>query len=1212
MGRARQKYRERPTVVADESKQKKIKVELENVEAETYDTANALVLPSKKRATKKLRDKNAAPVKLLSRKKRKQLEKIVDQKKKKARRSELIEALEKVQASPKELALLTQLQSTQTLGRKKYLSEDFTLITKQEVEEEGGRVVSVIKGRKRKKAMEDNGEKEKKHRDPTVVRLGDMSSSEESDEDEENEEREEEEENAEDNQGTENGDASIEEKDEEVEEEENVEEGKKEDEATDKDTGEDPKAIEEGEKPKEGKKAQIVPAKPAVFVMLNRSAEVQANRLKLPILSEEQTIMEAINENPVTVIVGATGSGKTTQVPQFLYEAGYTSNGKMIGVTEPRRVAAIAMSQRVGHEMNLSSDQVSYQIRFEGNSTPETKIKFMTDGVLLKEIQKDPTLKKYSVIIIDEAHERSVFSDILIGILSRIIPRRQAKGKPLKLVIMSATLRVEDFTDNVRLFKQPKPPIMKVDARMFDVAIHYNKRTNEDYVGEAYKKACKIHRQLPDGGILIFLTGQQEVNTVVRKLRSTFPAHSGSNNEIKKSAYQRKKEELKAKKIKRKSDQPQKVVLPKVKLEDFVSAFPDDAEGEVEDFLPELEDRGADDRDDSDLDLEEDDEGEAEGRGDEPEQPMWVVPLYSMLPPEKQQMVFQPPPEGMRMCVVATNVAETSLTIPNIKYVIDTGKVKEKVYDKVTGVSMFHVTWIAQASANQRAGRAGRTAPGHCYRLYSSAVFNDEFQKFTTPEIQRRPIDDLVLVMKSMNLPVINFPFPTPPDQLQVRTGIKRLITLGGLDESELMKKKSAAAAPSRKRRKPDHSNMVVHKDLSYITPLGRAMAAFPLAPRYGKMLALSHQHNLLPYTVAIVAALTVQEVLIETPLDSKANVNETRKRWQTLRLSWASTGNSRSLGDAMVLLRAVGAAEYQGGDREWCEKNGLRHKGIIEIRKLRRQLTNEINVIIPSCNIVLDPHMAPPTDDEARLLRQIMLAGAVDHVARRVDDNELKTPEDRQKWRYAYRTQEMEEPVFLPSSSVTRIDMPKWVVYQDIYETHKMFMRTVTVIEPEWLAIFAPKLCDFSAPLETPEPRYDAERDKIMCHRTATFGPSAWEIPEVEVEYPYSRELFPWVAFYFLTGDICPALKPFKEYLFEPRTLVNPVAIRYREQRDNILRALMSQKVTGYAKLEQLWKIQPKFLQKEYLHWFQDSELHAEVIKIWPPFLKREVNEWE
>ncbi|XP_042856510.1 probable ATP-dependent RNA helicase kurz [Penaeus japonicus] len=1207
MGRARQKYRERPVVVADESKQKKIKVDIGN-EADSYDTANALVLPSEKRATKKLRDKNAAPVKLLSRKKRKLLEKVVDQKKKKAKRSELLEALEKVQASSEELSLLTQLQSTQTLGRKKYLSEDFTLITKQEVEEEGGRVVSVIKGRKRRKALDDNGEREKKHRDPTVVRLGEVSSSEESEEDEEEEEYVEEEDHE-----RENGEAIKEENDEEGKEE-NTEEVEKGEEVTDKDKRAE-KSLEPKEQREEPKemvdKAQVVPAKPAVFVVLDRSPEVQANRLKLPILSEEQIIMEAINENPVTVIVGATGSGKTTQVPQFLYEAGYTSNSKMIGVTEPRRVAAIAMSQRVGHEMNLTSDQVSYQIRFEGNATPDTKIKFMTDGVLLKEIQKDPTLKKYSVIIIDEAHERSVFSDILIGILSRIIPRRQAKGRPLKLVIMSATLRVEDFTDNVRLFKEPKPPVMKVDARMFDVTIHYNKRTNEDYVGEAYKKACKIHRQLPDGGILIFLTGQQEVNTVVRKLRTTFPSHSGSHGETKKSAYQRKKEELKAKKERRKSGQPEKVVLPKVKLEDFVSAFPDDAEGEVEDFMTEIEDRGVVDHEDSDLDLDEEEEDE-EGRRNELEQPMWVVPLYSMLPPEKQQMVFQPPPEGMRLCVVATNVAETSLTIPNIKYVIDCGKVKEKVYDKVTGVSMFHVTWTAQASANQRAGRAGRTAPGHCYRLYSSAVFNDEFQKFATPEIQRRPIDDLVLVMKSMNLPVINFPFPTPPDHLQVRSGMQRLIILGGLDERELTPQEAAAAMPPKRGKRRMQTPKPVNRDLSYITPLGRAMAAFPLAPRYGKMLALSHQHNLLPYTVALVAALTVQEVLIETPLDSKANVNETRKRWQNLRLSWAGTANSRSLGDAMVLLRAVGAAEYQGGDREWCDKNGLRHKGIVEIRKLRRQLTNEINMIIPSCNLVLDPHMSPPTDDEARLLRQIMLAGAVDHVARRVDDNELKNSEDKQKWKYAYRTQDMEEPVFLPSSSVTRVDMPKWVIYQDVYETHKMFMRTVTAIEPEWLATFAPKLCNFSPPLETPEPRYDSERDKILCHRTATFGPSAWEIPEVEVEYPYSRELFPWVAFYFLTGDICPALKPFKEYLFEPRTLVNPVAIRYREQRDKILRALMSQKVTNYAKLEQLWKEQPKFLQKEYLLWFQDTELHGEVVKIWPPLIPKEVNEWE
>ena len=203
-------------------------------------------------------------------------------------------------------------------------------------------------------------------------------------------------------------------------------------------------------------------SKPAVFNLLNRSEEVQKGRLKLPILSEEQIIMESINDNLITVIYGPTGSGKTTQVPQFLYEAGYTKNNQMIAVTEPRRVAAISMSQRVAYEMNLSSKEVSYQIRFEGNVTDQTQIKFMTDGVLLKEMQKDPSLRKYSAIIIDEAHERSVHSDILIGFLTRIVSKRQAKNKPLKLIIMSATLRIEDFTQNERLLRNIEPPVVQV------------------------------------------------------------------------------------------------------------------------------------------------------------------------------------------------------------------------------------------------------------------------------------------------------------------------------------------------------------------------------------------------------------------------------------------------------------------------------------------------------------------------------------------------------------------------------------------------------------------------------------------------------------------------------------------------------------------------------------------------------------------------------
>ncbi|KAG7167518.1 ATP-dependent RNA helicase kurz-like [Homarus americanus] len=1161
MGRSRLKYKSRPTVVTDDSELKKIKVELES--SDKYDASNALVLPSQKRATKKLRDKSTGPVKLLSKKKRKHLEKIVDQKNKKE----------------KDLMKLTQLQETQTLGRKRFKTEDYTALTNNEVEDEEGKVLSSVKGRKRKKPSKEEDKEQKDNNDLNVVRLGELSSSSDESDDEEEEQAKE-------------SDTEV------------IGELNGEQEQT-KDTSPAAEADSSRSEPAETQSSKadaVEPVKqPAVFMNLNRLAEVQAARLKLPILAEEQVIMEAISENLVTVIVGATGSGKTTQIPQFLYETGYTSNGKMIGITEPRRVAAISMSQRVAHEMNLSSREVSYQIRFEGNSTSDTKIKFMTDGVLLKEIQLDPTLKKYSVIVIDEAHERSVFSDILIGILSRIIPRRQAKGKPLKLIIMSATLKVEDFTENVRLFKEPKPPVIKVDARMFDVTIHYNKRTAEDYLGEAYKKACKIHRQLPEGGILIFLTGQQEVNTLVRKLRATFPVHSSSKDEMRKevSGFRKKKLEIKAKRKADKESPVKKIVLPEVKLENFSSALPDDAEGDFAEDVADLEDRGAVDHGDSDLDLDEEEYDIIAGKkrfGEqgEPEQPLWVLPLFSMLPPEKQQMVFRPPPEGTRLCVVATNVAETSLTIPSIKYVVDCGKVKEKVYDKVTGVSMFHVTWTSQASANQRAGRAGRTAPGHCYRLYSSAIFNDEFLKFSRAEIQRRPIDDLVLVMKAMNLPVVNFPFPTPPEYLQICHGIKRLLTLGALEE---LPDPAAGSLPKYKKIKTQKA-----KDLSRITSLGKAMAAFPLAPRYGKMLALSHQHSLLPYTVALVAALTVPEVLIETPLDLKENVNDVRKRWRTLRMSWAGTGNSRRLGDVMVLLRAVGAAEYEGGARDWCENNGLRHKGITEIRKLRRQLTNEINLIIPSCDLILDPHMAPPTDDQARLLRQIVLAGSVDHVARRVDDCELKTPEDKVKWRHAYRTQEMEEPVFMPTSSIGRIDMPQWVVYQDVYETHKMFMRNVTVIEPEWLAVFAPNLCTFSPPLESPEPRYDADRDKIVCHRTAKFGPASWEIPEVEVEYPYGRDLFNWVAYCFLIGHMCSPLKNIVGHLYEPRTLVNPVAIRYREQRESLLRALMSKDITNLAKLKEAWAADPNYLRREYLQWLQNKEVKGEVLKIWPP----------
>lgn len=473
---------------------------------------------------------------------------------------------------------------------------------------------------------------------------------------------------------------------------------------------------------------EVVEKKPSIFVEVHRTEEIQAARLKLPILTEEQQIMELINENSVVIIAGETGSGKTTQIPQFLYEAGYALT-KQIAVTEPRRVAAISMSQRVAHEMNLTEKEVSYLIRFEGNCTDETKIKFMTDGVLLKEVQSDFLLNKYSVVILDEAHERSVYTDILIGMLSRIVPLRNKRNNPLKLIIMSATLRLEDFLENPRLFKIP-PPVFKIDVRQFPVTVHFNKRTNDNYLKEAFNKAVKIHTKLPDGGILIFVTGQQEVKYLVNKLRKAFPLRH--KEKILQSAKSIKT--VVKKKVK---------VIPEINLDDY---------SVCDDFLS-----------DSEGELSETSDSETLIASN---QPLWTLPLYSLLPANKQAAVFEPPPSGCRLCVVSTNVAETSLTLPNIKYVVDTGKTKIKLYDKVTGVNSFVVTWTSKASADQRAGRAGRLGPGHCYRLYSSAVFNNEFPKFNEPEIRQKPVDDLFLQLKCMNIhKVVNFPFPTAPGE---------------------------------------------------------------------------------------------------------------------------------------------------------------------------------------------------------------------------------------------------------------------------------------------------------------------------------------------------------------------------------------------------------------------------------------------------------------
>ena len=962
----------------------------------SHDDTNILVTPSKKNKVKVTHKDPDKKRKKLTKKQRKKLEKIVETKRKKAKRAELLKALSEHAVSDKELA---QMSSTTDLGqlnitRKRTLSENDS----QTDTVEKGIISSIRRGRKKGKKLR----LEKKVHESAPARITEEEEFDSEESSASSDENSDSQGLAEKNQGMEsihsNKDAATE-----------CTDSKK---SELPDSGRVLKAdvnevkVEKSVQSNHATVAKnVAPTKsesePAIFKEVKRDAEIQAARLQLPILAEEQAVMEAIHDNDVVILCGETGSGKTTQVPQFLYEGGYTTRG-LIGVTEPRRVAAGTMSRRVALELNMNTALVSYQIRYEGNVTDKTIMKFMTDGVLLKEIEKDFFLSKYSVIVIDEAHERSVFTDILMGLLSRIVPMRKSQGKQLKLVIMSATLRVEDFTGNARLFPSP-PPVVTVESRQFPVTVHFNKRTPDDYLNEAFRKVCKIHRTLPPGGILVFVTGQAEVHGLCKKLKRTFP-YSLEKTKSTRVAEEKLKDENSSDDADDDFDLDSYPVNPAV----------EDRDAEDEDLGEDIANEG---HDSSGFDLED----SAFTSLIDKNLPMFVLPLYSLLSSQQQAKVFQPPPEGTRLCVVATNVAETSLTIPNIKYVVDTGMVKRRYYDKVTGVSSFKITWTSRASADQRAGRAGRVEPGHCYRLYSSAVFTNEFEEFSAPEISRRPVDDLVLQMKDMSIDkVVNFPFPTPPDATALQSAEKLLMNLGALEEKKTVK---------------GNVNAV-------ITPLGRAMAKFPVSPRYAKMLCLGHQEGCMEYVIAIVSALTVKEIFADDN-DREAGqiTKEDRRKISRLRRTWAGQGDAQKLGDAMVLLRAVGASEYAGCTEKFCSENGLRHKGMVEIRKLRAQLTNSVNLVNADARVVLNPRMSPPSPVQCKALRQICLSGLGDHVAR-------KSPTgNNPQLKNSYSCTSLEEPVFIHPSSALFDVLPDYVIYQEVVETSKLFIKGKAVV---------------------------------------------------------------------------------------------------------------------------------------------------------------------
>ncbi|CAN6347002.1 unnamed protein product [Urochloa humidicola] len=416
--------------------------------------------------------------------------------------------------------------------------------------------------------------------------------------------------------------------------------------------------------------------------MLQR--ELQDQRKTLPVYKFKDELLKAIAEHQIIIVVGETGSGKTTQIPQYLHEAGYTATGRKIACTQPRRVAAMSVAARVAQEMGVKlGHEVGYSIRFEDCTSEKTVVKYMTDGMLLREFLGEPDLSSYGVVIVDEAHERSISTDILLGLVKDV-----ARFRPdLKLLISSATLNADKFSDFFDM-----APVFKIPGRRFKVDIHYTVAPEADYVDAAVATVLQLHVTQPPGDILLFLTGQEEIETVEEILRRRTRGLS-------------------------------------TKIAELV-----------------------------------------------------ICPIYANLPTELQAKIFEPAPPGARKVVLATNIAETSLTIDGISYVVDPGFCKVKSYSPRTETESLLVQPISKASADQRAGRSGRTGPGKCFRLFTEHSYNKDMEDETVPEIQRSNLASVVLSLKALGInDLVSFDFMDPPASEGLLRALEDLFALGAL-----------------------------------------------------------------------------------------------------------------------------------------------------------------------------------------------------------------------------------------------------------------------------------------------------------------------------------------------------------------------------------------------------------------------------------------------
>ncbi|KAM5181064.1 ATP-dependent RNA helicase DHX33 [Mantella aurantiaca] len=630
---------------------------------------------------------------------------------------------------------------------------------------------------------------------------------------------------------------------------------------------------------------------------------IDQQRRSLPIYQARAQLIGQLRQLDNAVIIGETGSGKTTQVPQYLYEASIGRQG-IIAITQPRRVAAISLATRVSEERKAELGKlVGFTVRFEDVTSEETKVKFLTDGMLLREAIGDPLLRKYSVIILDEAHERTVHTDVLFGVVKMAQKKRKELGKlPLKVIIMSATMDVDLFSEYFS-----GAPVLYLEGRQHPIQVFYTKQSQSDYLQAALVTVFQIHQEAPAShDILVFLTGQEEIEAMTKTCR------------------------------------------------DIAKHLPDGC----------------------------------------PQ--MTVMPLYASLPHSQQLRVFQNAPKDHRKVILSTNIAETSITITGIKYVVDTGMVKAKKYNPDSGLEVLAVQRISKAQAWQRTGRAGREDSGICYRLYTEDEF-EKLEKMTIPEIQRCNLTSVMLQLLVLRVPnILTFEFMSRPSPDAIRAAIDQLDLLGAVERKE---------------------------DQIILTPLGRKMAAFPLEPRFSKTILLSPKFHCTEEILTIVALLSVDSVLHNPPA-KRDEVQAARKKFIS------------SEGDHITLLNIYRAFKNLGKNKDWCRENFINGRNMMMVSEVRAQLRD-------ICIKMSMPLESSRTD--SRNIRQCLAHGLFMNAAELQPDG-------------MYTTVETHQPVAIHPSSVLFHCKPACVIFNELLHTSKCYMRELCVVDSDWLFEAAPE----------------------------------------------------------------------------------------------------------------------------------------------------------